>query len=323
MRRLFLCFGLLLAVVLRAEEPGPDEPAAPPAAPRVAQPARLMAVTIDDLPVGPPRAHSIDEQRRITESLIAVLEKHAVPAIGFVNEDKLEVDGAVDPARVALLERWLDAGFELGNHGYSHLDLHRVDRERWQRDVLRGERVLRPLLAKRDRAPRYFRHPFLHTGRSLEIKAGTERFLADHGYRVAPVTIDNQEWIFGGAYAESADDPDRRERLGEAYVDYMLAMVAYYEQQAEAIVGEAIPQVLLIHAYALNADWLDPLLTGIAARGYRFISLDDALEHPAYGSEDTYVGPGGITWLHRWAITRGLPPSIFATEPSIPSWLRP
>lgn len=302
----------LLLLAGSAEDRGPGEDPSPP--------QRLMAVTIDDLPVGPPGAHSTAEQRRITQDFLAVLRKHRVPAIGFVNENKLEVDSRVDPARVELLKMWLDDGLELGNHGYAHLDLNRVPVEAWTADVLRGERILRPLLAERGLEPRYFRHPFLRTGRSLEALEATRTFLARHGYRVAPVTVDNSEWIFGGAYART-QDPERRRRLGRAYVDYMEEVVAFYEAQSVAIVGEEIPQVLLLHAYALNADWLDPLLTRLEARGYRFIRLEDALEHPAYALPDTYTGPGGITWLHRWALTRGMPGSIFAGEPEVPAWV--
>jgi peptidoglycan/xylan/chitin deacetylase (PgdA/CDA1 family) len=81
------------------------------AAEPTAAPARHMAVTVDDLPVS--LTTCLAEQIRITEALVEVLRRHGVPAIGFVNESKLEVDGKVDPARVALLERWLEAGFEL------------------------------------------------------------------------------------------------------------------------------------------------------------------------------------------------------------------
>lgn len=292
-------------------------------APEAAALERRMAVTVDDLPVGPPGAHTTAEQTRITAELLSVLRRHAVPAIGFVNEDKLEVDGRVDPARAALLERWLEAGLELGNHGFAHLDLHRVDPETWMEDVVRGERVLRPLLVSHGATPRFFRHPFLHTGRSLEVKERTEAFLADHGYRVAPVTIDNQEWIFGRAYVDAAGDEDRRRRIGMAYVDYMEAMTAYYEAQARAIVGEEIPQILLIHAYELNADWLGPLLERLVARGYGFVPLAEALDHEVFASPDRYVGAGGITWLHRWAITRGMPGSTYAGEPALPGWLMP
>ena len=289
--------------------------------PEPAAPDRRMAITVDDLPVAPPSAHTLGERERITPDLLAVLERYRVPAIGFVNEGRLEIEGRVEPRLVALLERWLAAGFELGNHSYDHLDLHRVDAERWMADVARGERVLTDLLATRGARPRFFRHPFLHTGRSLEVKERTEGFLSERGYRVAPVTIDNQEWIFGRAYVDAGGDEKERARIGAAYVDYMEAMTEYYEDQSRVILGEEIPQVLLIHAYALNAAWLDELLERLVDRGYRFVPLEEALEHPAFALPDRYVGPGGITWLHRWAITRGMPGSTFRGEPGLPDWL--
>ena len=288
-----------------------------------------MAITVDDLPVAPPNRHTTAQQERITEELLAVLAAHDAPAVGFVNENKLEADGAVDPRRVALLERWLRAGHELGNHGYAHLDLHRVEPEAWMDDVLRGERVLRPLVEERGEELRWFRHPFLHTGRTPAIQRRTVRFLDEHGYRVAPVTVDNGEWIYGGAYAEAWNRADEAamDRLGEDYVRYMLEVVEYYEGQSRKIVGELIPQSLLVHAYALNADWLDRLLTELEGRGYLWVSLEEALEHPAYarpalGHEASYTGPGGITWLHRWAIAEDLDRSIFRGEPEVPEWVR-
>jgi len=56
-------------------------------------------------------------------------------------------------------------------------------------------------------------------------------------------------------------------------------------------------------------------------RGYGFITLDRALDDPAYQSADTYVGGGGITWLHRWALTKRLPKAFFAGEPETPAWV--
>lgn len=124
-----------------------------------AEPVRRMAVTVDDLPASRSHALSLAQQQALTRRLLATLDRHGVPAVGFVNEVKLEVDGQVDPARVALLESWLDAGFELGNHGYAHLDLHRVPPAEWMQDVLRGERVIRPLMEAQGQAVRWFRYP--------------------------------------------------------------------------------------------------------------------------------------------------------------------
>ena len=296
------------------------------ASPRLAaEPAaRQMVLTFDDLPAQ--RAQSLPPARlvEITDGLLRVLARHEIPAIGFVNENKLESGGTVDPARVQLLERWLDAGLELGNHSYSHPDLHRLPLADFQRDVLKGEAVTRPLVESRGGKLRYFRHPFLHTGRDLETQRGLERFLAEHGYSVAPVTIDNSEWIFARAYDETLDrgDEDLRKRLGDAYVDYMERMVEYYEGQSQAILARDIPQILLLHANAINAHHLGRLIARLERRGYRFIDLETALEDPSYGSPDTYTGRGGITWLHRWAITRGVDRSTFQGEPTAPQWVQ-
>lgn len=295
------------------------------AAPARAQVERRMAVTLDDLPVTPDGRHTTAQQERITGRLLAALSGRRVPAIGFVNESKLEVDGEVDPRRVALLERWLDAGMELGNHGYAHLDLHEVSPERWMADVLKGERVLRPLLESRGLEPRFFRHPYLHIGRSVEVQGRTADFLEAHGYRIAPVTVDNGEWMYGAAYslAWNRADSAAMERLGTDYVRYMLDVVAFYEGQARAIVGRPIPQVLLVHASALNADWLGPLLDALEARGYAWVPLEEALRDPVYDRPvDGYTGPAGITWLQRWAMTAGMDRSIFRGEPEVPGWVR-
>ncbi len=320
----FAC-GLLLAV----SAPSCAAPSATDASPSPPPEAsRRMAITIDDLPVAPPGRHTTVQQERITEKLLAVLAEHEVPAIGFVNESKLEEDGAVDARRVDLLEAWLEAGHELGNHGYAHLDLHTVAPEVWVEDVLRGERITRPIAERRGEPFRFFRHPFLHTGRSVEVQRRTEAFLHEHGYRVAPVTIDNGEWIYGGAYADAWNrgDEEAMRKLGEDYVRYMLEVVEFYEGQAEVILSpeaaEPFPHTLLIHAYALNADWLDPLLDALEERGYVWVPIGEALEHPAYDRPTHgYTGPGGITWLHRWAITEGIDRKVFRGEPEVPGWV--
>ena len=166
---------------------------------------RRIAITVDDLPV---ITTTTDPAvwAEVTRGLLATFERHDIPAIGFVNETKLAgAGGAPDASRVALLERWLDAGLELGNHGFAHLDLHRVPIAEYEADVLRGEAVLRPLLARRGGAPRFFRHPFLHTGLDLETRDRFTGFLAAHGYLVAPVTVDNSDWIFARAYDNALD----------------------------------------------------------------------------------------------------------------------
>ncbi len=283
-----------------------------------------MVLTFDDLPAQRARALSFERIAEINRKLVALLAKRKIPAIGFVNENKLELHSRLDPGRVELLELWLEAGLELGNHSYSHPDLHHTGLLDYLEDLSRGERVTRPLLEARGLELRYFRHPFLHTGTDLETKQAVEEFLDEHGYRVAPVTIDNSEWIFARAYDEALDrgDTDLQARLGRTYVDYMVEMTIYYEGQSSALFDREIPQILLLHANALNAHYLASLIDRLQARHYAFINIETALLDPAYASPDTYVGPGGITWLHRWALTRKVDRSIFAGEPETPEWVQ-
>lgn len=292
-------------------------------------PDRRIAITIDDLPWQrlTPAAQADLPARH--QRLMAQLAQAGVPTVGFVNEGKLYQDGALQPARVAMLRDWLDAGHELGNHTFGHLDLHAVGLDAFQRDILRGEQVLRPLLAERGATPRWFRHPYLRAGRTPGDRAALRAFLGDHGYRIAPVTVDNGEWVWALAYGRVLDDGiagDEREatleRLRRGYVPYMLAKVDYFERQSIAQLGEALPQVWLLHANELNADTYATVVAGVQRRGYRVVTLAEALQHPAYArGEDGYDGAYGPSWLHRWALGEGRPRAFFAGEPVVPPWV--
>jgi peptidoglycan/xylan/chitin deacetylase (PgdA/CDA1 family) len=283
---------------------------------------RTVAVTIDDLPVNSLR-NDLTTQTTITRKLLQAVKAHGVPAIGFVNEAKLVSNGQTDPRRVALLRMWLDAGLELGNHTYSHPDINRVPLETFKEDLIRGEEVTRGLLKAKGRPLRYFRHPFLHAGNTIATKREFEKFLAERGYRIAPVTIDNSEWIFARAYENALNRGDNQmvKRIAEAYIPYMDQKFAYFEQQSMSLFGYEMKQVLLIHANALNADHFGQLAQMIEKRGYKFISLDEALTDKAYSSPDEYAGSGGITWIHRWAITAGKSDDFFRGEPSTPAFV--
>lgn len=260
-----------------------------------------VAVTFDDLPASQPGI-PIDRLQTMTERLLAGLGRHGITAVGLVNEEKLyRRRGEID-ARMELLRQWLDAGHELGNHTYSHPSLYDTPPETFKEDVIRGETVTSRLLAERDRELRWFRHPFLRTGGTLAVRRDFESWLVARGYTVAPVTLENWDWMFASIYsqARARDDRTTMAAVTDAYLEFSERHFAFLERAALEVLGRQIKHVLLLHASELNADCLDRLVAMMEGRGYRFISLADALEDEAYGLPDDYVGRAGVHWLWRW-----------------------
>lgn len=281
-------------------------------------PHRTIAVTIDDLPyanAGVPCTP--DEARAFTEAFLKMLAGQRVPAIGFANPGRGCGGQAPDPA---LLEAWLNRGFGLGSHSSTHPNINQVGLEAYEADVIAAEAVLKPMLARRGQVLTWYRHPFLRTGGTPEIQQGMAAFLAARGYRVATVTFDNSEWVFAAAYARALrkGDADEARRVGAAYVEHMGIIAAFFEERSIAVLGREPPQVLLIHANQLNRDWFPKVRRMLAARGYRFISLDEAQADPVYAQPDTYVGRFGMSWLLRWGLAKGVP---VVREPDAPDWV--
>jgi peptidoglycan-N-acetylglucosamine deacetylase len=282
-------------------------------------PDRQVAVTIDDLPSGMADRQPAADITAMTAKLLGTLREQKVPVVGFVNEKKLYKPGEVDE-RIKALHLWLDYGFELGNHTFSHMSLNQVGLRAWEDDVIQGETVLNLLLAPHKMKLRYFRHPYLDTGRDLETRRQAEAFLAQRGYRIAPITLDGWDWMFAGVYedAKNRNDTDLQQKLVKEYLAHHDAEFAYAEQLSVKVVGYEPKQILLLHASRLEADHIGELLDLLRKRGYRFITLEDALGDAAYSLPNTYVGEEGMGWLEQWAITQGKIPQ---GEPQFPQWV--
>jgi len=280
-----------------------------------AETPHAIAVTIDDLPAQ--RAGDLGAMQRVTRDLLSRITEAGLPVTGFVNEGKLDVEGERE-ARADLLRQWVDAGLDLGNHTVDHVSLFTTPLAAFEDQVRRGAVVTNWLLAARGDSARYFRHPYLNVGPDIETKRAFETWLAAEGYTVAPVTHDNGEYIYAFAYDRAAGDAALQARIADAYLAYMDTTAAYFEDLSQDLFGRDVAHVLLIHANALNADHLDRLLDTFRQRGYRFVSLDEALADPAYQSEDTYTGRAGMSWLQHWAITRGV---RFESEPVWDDWV--
>lgn len=267
--------------------------------------SRVVAVTIDDLPVAGAAEGDLRRAQQVTAKLLKQITAHNIPVVGFVNERKTHVPGK-EKEWTDLLRQWADVGLELGNHTYSHRSFQETPLEEFEAEVIRGETVIARLMReRRGMGLRYFRHPYLQTGSDPETKKAFERFLAERGYTVAPVTVGHYDWLYAAAYDKAQGNGALMKKVGKAYLDYMVEDFKFNEQLSRDVLGYEVRQVLLLHANALNADYLDEVVKMMKRRGYKFIPLGEALQDEAYHRGDPYTGPLPMTWLQRWAIGQG------------------
>ncbi|HEX9950174.1 MAG TPA: hypothetical protein VGB53_00255, partial [Rubricoccaceae bacterium] len=142
------------------------------------------------------------------------------------------------------------------------------------------------------------------------------------GVRLAPFTVEHADYLFNDLYADALQRGDTAlaARTGAAFLTHLDAALDFAEGLSVETFGREVPQTLLLHANALNAAYLGATLDRLAARGYRFVTLEEAAADPAYGSPDGYTERFGVSWLHRWRAGRGLP-SRLRDEPDPPAWI--
>jgi peptidoglycan/xylan/chitin deacetylase (PgdA/CDA1 family) len=288
-----------------------------------AQP-REVAVTVDDLPFAsgldrpltPADAARAAEVNRV---LLKALKAHHAPATGFVNQRSAEQLGA--PAGAAMLRAWTAPSFDLGNHLYSHPDVNALSADQAEQEITRGEPMIANALARVGRKPRYLRFPFNHTGDTAEKHDAVAAFMAARGYRLAPCTIEAEDFAFNRAYeiALAHDDKAMGAKIRAAYLAFTQAEIDWYAKLDADVLGREAPHVMLLHASLLNRDSINEVLALFEQRGFHFISLDKALADPAYATPEA-VTKFGPMWGYRWA--RILHVKVRGQdEPDMPAWV--
>jgi peptidoglycan/xylan/chitin deacetylase (PgdA/CDA1 family) len=287
--------------------------------------SQTVAVTVDDLPYvpgnsKPPSPEDAKTAELANKKLLHAFSHAHIPATGFVVEQNVERFG-VDSGR-KILKNWIRSGFDLGNHTYSHADSDTFSVDDFEREIILGENTIGPLLQSVSRKPQYFRFPYNHTGDTKEKHDAIAAFLAARGYRLAPCTIDNSDYEFNPAYvlAMKRNDMKTAAKLRADYLSYTAAEIDWYSKLDKQVFGYEVPHIMLLHDSLLNADTISDVIALFKQRGYRFVTLAEALRDPAYATPETYITKFGPMWGYRWAVELHIKVNG-RDEPDPPAWI--
>jgi peptidoglycan/xylan/chitin deacetylase (PgdA/CDA1 family) len=275
----------VLAAGLLVHAGGPQPPAA----------SASIALTFDDLPVHGPLPPGLTRVQ-VARSIVESLTRHGVPqAYGFVNARPLEED----PSHAAVLRVWRDAGYPLGNHAYSHMDLHANGVDSFERDVLANEPALRTYAGTTDW--HWFRFPYLREGDTPEKYAAVRALLATHRYRVAQVSVSFDDYAYNDPYVRCLAAGDRAggSWLEQSYAERAVESLTRGQDAAQRIFGRDIKHVMLLHVGAFQTVMLPRLLDLLRDRGFSVVTLEEAQADDAYRRVPDRAGPRAGTFLEQ------------------------
>jgi peptidoglycan/xylan/chitin deacetylase (PgdA/CDA1 family) len=267
-----------------------------------------IAITVDDLPAHgklPPGMTRLG----IAQSHLETFKAHQVPeAFGFVNAAKLKDN----PEGEAVLDAWRKAGYPLGNHTFSHMNLGRAaSLDAWKADVEAGEAAVSQRMAGADW--HYLRYPNLSFGDG-ERRDGALAFLKSRGYRVADVSVAFSDWDYTDAYARCLEKGDAAS-IGTMKAHYLKGVddgIAHMKETSRRVYGRVIPQVLLTHIGGWSAVMLPEVMQRLDAAGAHYVTLAQAQADPAYAE------PGGGNMMTRAAKAKGIKLSdLSPAEPAV------
>jgi peptidoglycan/xylan/chitin deacetylase (PgdA/CDA1 family) len=223
------------------------------------------------------------------------------------------LEGTPDGAEA--LKLWVAAGERVGNHTYSHLDLHKSTVADFLQDVRRDEPILE--LLHQGGTWKWFRFPYLREGDTLEKRRSVRAALSESGYRTAQVTLDWEDYLWNSAYARCVGSGDSRS-IAWLRSTYLAAASEYIDadrQMSKLVFGREISHVLLLHLGAFSSTILPDVLDLLREKGFRLVTLEEAESDPAYQVDPDAASRYGGTLLEQLMDSRGIQYPKVAKKP--------
>ena len=279
---IFILAGLFLTLPLYPQEGGKS----------AVDNSKKICITFDNLPAE--RIYNRAERKWINEKILAALRKHNAQAAGFIIGDNLEGDSAI-------VRKWVEAGHTIGFHPYSGQAIGEVPIRLFIDDVARGMETADSLVSLSKQQGRYFRFPYLRYGAAPELRKQIEEFFDYEHVTVAHVSVVTEDFVYNLSLEKlvGGSDSTRFGELRKEYVNHVLDCLGRAEGLAKEVAGRRIRQIIQLHANRINAMFLDFVLVAISEKGYRFVSLEAALQDEIYRQQDAYYLDQNISYLER------------------------
>jgi len=261
-----------------------------------------VAFTFDDLPAHGPLPPGM-ARPDVVKSILATLKREDMPPVyGFVNGFRV----AQYPYQIHILEAWRAAGNPVGNHTWSHPEFDKVTVSQYEANIQRNEPILRKVSPDSDW--HWFRFPYLEEGDTIERREQLRAWLSRHGYRIAEVSMDFQDYNWNEPYARCAAKHDDAaiKSLHDSYLDAADESIRVYRQIAQMLYRRDVPYVLLMHIGAFDAHMLPELIALFRSHGFSFVTLQQAMSDPIYSFDPKVPSPEGNTFNEMVAQSRNV-----------------
>ena len=291
-----LAIGLALTVAAQSSHDAEKSSAPAAVAPSREQWARdlaphpVVALTFDDMPAAADLPAGLTRTKIATDLAAELNANHLSGTYGFVNAVKLENDSDAQQA----LHAWVNAGMNIGSHTWAHLALTGNPAEAFEQQIARNEPALADYAGARDW--HWFRYPFLWEGDTLDKRRVVRAYLHEHGYKVAQVSLDFEDYAWNDAYARCVAKRDNAsiEWLRQSYLDTATEYIRLGREEQLIAFGHEIPNVMLLHETAFTTLMLPELLDLLRREGFQLASLPEVEQDPAYAQDpDAALEYGG------------------------------
>jgi len=274
-------------------------------------PHPTLALTFDDLPAAGSLPQGMTRTQIATEITTHLKAAHLEGTYGFVNGVRM-VD---NPDAQQALHVWVDAGMNIGSHTWSHPGLPKVTADAFIADAQKNEATLAEYGQLRDW--KWFRYPYLWEGETLAKRHAVRKWLFDHGYHVAQVTLDFEDYAWNDAYGRCLvkNDTASIQWLHDSYLSNAAEYIQLGREEQIVAFGHEIPNVLLMHETAFTTHMLLELIDLLKKQGFTFEPIAQVESDPVYAQDPDAALEYGGTLPDQFMDSKQLPYPPFDPKP--------